>query len=75
MATVEQLLAMVRTEALEGGTRNHYFDESRAPEREHPPRLPIPMQPRPKCDEHEPLSFIYHLELIEYPDGSLEWIE
>lgn len=60
---------MLATEVLEGGSRDHYFDEYRnrgylppEPERDARPVVELP-----------PIDF--RLELIRRSDGTLEWVE
>ncbi|MHA1491302.1 MAG: hypothetical protein ACTSRI_16830 [Promethearchaeota archaeon] len=61
---------MIATEAVEGGARDHYFDEYRN-------REFIPPKPRieQSLTETKLPPIEYNLELIKNPDGSYEWVE
>jgi hypothetical protein len=71
MISLDVLLDMVATEAIEGGSRDHYFDEFR--NREYiPPEPERYVQPKTES-KLPPIKF--NLELIKNPDGSYEWVE
>lgn len=71
MISIDNLVNMVLTEAVEGAPRDHYFDESRI--------IPYtPLEPRdysPNNPKYEPRPIRFDLELILYQDGSLRWVE
>jgi hypothetical protein len=75
MASIEALLGMVATEAVEGRSTDHYFDETKDPDYGKPnyirerPYNAVP-QNSPKLP---PIRF--DLELVEMPDGSLKWVD
>lgn len=70
MATsIKVLLDIVATETIEGGSRDHYFDEFR--NREYIP--PEPERYTQSKTELPPIRI--DLELLERPDGSLYWVE
>ena len=69
MISIDVLLDMVATEAIEGGSRDHYFDEFR--NREYVPE-PRYIQPETKT-KLPPIKF--DLELIRGSNGSLYWVE
>ena len=70
MISMNSLLDMVATEAVEGVSRDHYFDEFRN-------REFIPSEPPSRRKETKtnlpPIRF--GLKLIEQPDGSYDWVE
>lgn len=66
--SIKVLLDMVYAEAIEG-LRDHYFDEARN-------RSYIHLEPEIYAKPQSNLSPIkFDLELIQNPDGSLEWVE
>lgn len=69
MINLKSLLDMVATEALEGGSRDHYFDEFRNPGY-HAPKI----YPLKKTETNlQPIKF--DLELIKKQDNTYEWVE
>ncbi|MEK6809581.1 MAG: hypothetical protein AABY40_02830 [Nanoarchaeota archaeon] len=75
MHSIDSLLKIVAAEAVEGGLKDHYFDESR--NREFIPPGPISPESRDRQPKYEPKlpSLRYTLELIKQPDGSYDWVE
>lgn len=70
MISIDTLLDMIATEAVEACARYHYFDESRN-------RGLVPPEHRYKQPEDKTkLPYIrFDLELLKLPDGSYKWVE
>ena len=69
MLSLKTLLNMVATEGIEGGPTDHYFDEWRN-------REFIPLEPERGAYPRRDLPTIrFGLELIQMPDGSLDWVD
>lgn len=69
MSGLKILMDMIATEAVEGGARDHYFDEFR--NREY-----IPPEPETYSQSKTRLPPIrFNLELIKKPNGSYQWVE
>lgn len=69
MTSLNDLLAMVVTEAVEGGIQKHYFDESK---NQKPPLAESERQKQDKPDSELP-TIRYTLELVKKADGTYEW--
>ena len=70
MHSIESLWGMIATEAVEGESRNHYFDEYRNREF---------ILPELRCEQSQQETKLpplrYYLEFIKQPDGSYDWVE
>ena len=70
MIGLKALVDMVLTESIEGCSRDYFFDE--AINREY-------ISPYKPSEQYTPKTKLppikYRLELIENPDGTLEWVE
>jgi len=71
MHSIETLMNMIFTDAIEnnGKPTNHYFDETRNPDYNSPETY----EPKKEKSDLPPIQ--YNLELIQNPDGSLEWVD
>ena len=69
MISLNLMLDMIATDAVEGGPRDHYFDESR--NREYMP--PEPERCRQPESELPPMRC--DLQRVKRPDGSYEWVD
>jgi hypothetical protein len=71
MNSIENLISMIFTDAIEnnGKPTTHYFDETRNPNYN-------PLETyEPKKEDSTLPPLQYNLDLIENPDGSLEWVD
>lgn len=70
MIPFNNLIGMIYSEARGGGFPDHYFDETKNPNKEYYPTETDYKKPRKNLP-----SIRFNLELIEKEDGSLEWVE
>ncbi len=70
MISFNNLIGMIYSEACGGGFPDHYFDETKNPNKEYP--IIKEKYNKPKQDI-PPIK--YTLELIRKEDDSLEWVE
>jgi len=68
MISIKDLVDMPFTEAISGGSYEHYFDESQN-------QVLVPEQNADKYDSGPKDSFKFRQELVKHPDGSYEWAE